>query len=549
MFRFFKVVFITVVFHIFNFSNAQVLINEVVTDPQTDWSSTMFSGQDGGGRISDGVDEYVELYILTTGLSLEGWTIELNDESIVTGDLTPTGAFHVSNYITLGSGSFFYTQSGDYLLLGNVAGSGAMNNVITIILKDNLGHIIDHVELGGEGETAPNGSATSIANESVCRLGNGKNTNVDSDDFYKTKATPGATNSPSGEILINEIVTSPQTDWSTTGFNGVDGGGVVSDGVDEFIELYIKTAGMNLNGYTIELLDRTTVIGDLKAGGAFQVSNYLSTNGGFFYDTEVGDFLVLGNVIGLESMNNNVLVKLRDSNGQLVDSVYFSKGAPSGNSSGKSDEAVSRYPNGIDSNSATDFINSYASPSIINTNTPLPIKLFSFKAEVIFQLVELKWCTVSEYDNDFFSVERSKDGNHWEQIGEIVSGAGRSSQLINYSLLDESPQAGINYYRLRQTDLDGSYSFSSIEAVKVDKQSTSEFDVYPNPFEEVLMLHTTIKNELNGLKLFSFDNTEVTSQMVTIKHSEYERKLIFKNLPSGIYLLKSTNSMKKIVKK
>jgi hypothetical protein len=80
-------------------------------------------------------DEFVELYIKTSGLDLTGWTIELLDTTPVTGSLTSGGAFQVARYV--GTGSFTNTVAGDYLVLGDVRASGAMNNSILIVLRDN----------------------------------------------------------------------------------------------------------------------------------------------------------------------------------------------------------------------------------------------------------------------------------------------------------------------------------------------------------------------------------------------------------------------------
>jgi len=96
-------------------------------------------------------------------------------------------------------------------------------------------------------------------------------------------------------VVINEIVTDPQQDWSTNDFNGILGTGSINQGTDEFIELYIKTAGLDLTNWTIELLDGTNVIGDLTSTGAFDDSNYITSDSGTFTNTEIGDFLVLGN--------------------------------------------------------------------------------------------------------------------------------------------------------------------------------------------------------------------------------------------------------------
>ncbi len=180
---------------ILNFSTVDVVINEVVTDPQQDWSTTVFNGTVGAGAVTDGTDEWVELFIKSADIDLSGWTIELNDGTDVTGDLTSSGAFDVSNYTTAGAGTFNNTVSGDFLVLGNVDGSGAMNNTgLTINLKDPGGAIVDAVTIGGGGGEAPSGNATSISDESVQRIPNGTDTDADASDFVIAAASMGAVN-------------------------------------------------------------------------------------------------------------------------------------------------------------------------------------------------------------------------------------------------------------------------------------------------------------------------------------------------------------------
>ena len=82
-----------------------VVINEIVTDPAQDWSTNGFNGIVGNGSINIGTDEYIELYIKVDGLDLTDWTIELNDGSDVSGNLTSTGAFDISNYISSSGGT------------------------------------------------------------------------------------------------------------------------------------------------------------------------------------------------------------------------------------------------------------------------------------------------------------------------------------------------------------------------------------------------------------------------------------------------------------
>ncbi|MCB9078695.1 MAG: lamin tail domain-containing protein [Anaerolineaceae bacterium] len=187
--------------------------------------------------------------------------------------------------------------------------------------------------------------------------------------------TPTATATPvpasPGAVVINEIVTDPQQDWSSDNFSGVAGEGSITD-LDEFIELYIEEDGLDLSGWTIELTDSQTAIGDLTSGGAFKVSNYISNNGGLFTFTAAGDYLVLGDVKKAgDAMNNNIFIVLRDKTGAVIDKVELGNdsevdgpndGAPDGsnrggNADGVDDEAVFRYPNGRDTDDdVADFI-------------------------------------------------------------------------------------------------------------------------------------------------------------------------------------------------
>lgn len=96
--------------------------------------------------------------------------------------------------------------------------------------------------------------------------------------------------------------------------------------------------------------------------------------------------------------------------------------------------------------------------------TPLPIEMIRFDGTCTGNIVSLKWITATETDNDFFTIERSTDGIAFSQIG-ILNGAGNSTQVLNYKFDDVDPFAGTNYYRIKQTDNNGQYSYSKIIAV------------------------------------------------------------------------------------
>ncbi|MEM1318839.1 MAG: choice-of-anchor Q domain-containing protein [Bacteroidota bacterium] len=110
----------------------------------------------------------------------------------------------------------------------------------------------------------------------------------------------------------------------------------------------------------------------------------------------------------------------------------------------------------------------------------LPVELATFDAYFDGKAVQLSWTTLSEQDNDYFTVERSADGQRWTAIEE-VEGAGNSLQAIRYQAEDAHPVPGSNYYRLRQTDFNQSEQFSTIRVVKVVE---SRISIYPNPVIE-----------------------------------------------------------------
>jgi hypothetical protein len=110
----------------------------------------------------------------------------------------------------------------------------------------------------------------------------------------------------------------------------------------------------------------------------------------------------------------------------------------------------------------------------------LPIELISFNAISINDEVGLTWVTASELNNDFFTIERlNLEDDKFDQIA-TVKGSGTINETRSYQAYDFAPRTGKNYYRLKQTDLDGQFSYSKI--VMVDFQVPDEVvSIYPNP--------------------------------------------------------------------
>ena len=126
---------------------------------------------------------------------------------------------------------------------------------------------------------------------------------------------------------------------------------------------------------------------------------------------------------------------------------------------------------------------SFSNITLANRNggtNPLPIELKDFEGHFDGRLVQLNWTTASELNNDYFSVQRSKDGAEFIEVA-VVSGAGTKTSESFYRVVDHRPLIGTGYYRLKQTDIDGLSAYSKV--IKVESHPISKFEilVYPNP--------------------------------------------------------------------
>lgn len=112
--------------------------------------------------------------------------------------------------------------------------------------------------------------------------------------------------------------------------------------------------------------------------------------------------------------------------------------------------------------------------------TILPIELVNFSAEAASEGVILRWTTASEANSDRFEVERSQDGEHFGTIG-ILPAAGTSQEQRTYTFTDRTPHNGMNHYRLRSVDTDGTTDRSGVRSVRVDLSGEGGVLLVPNP--------------------------------------------------------------------
>jgi hypothetical protein len=164
-----------------------------------------------------------------------------------------------------------------------------------------------------------------------------------------------------------------------------------------------------------------------------------------------------------------------------------------------------------------------------NGSAPLPITLISFKANITEnQQTVLKWATASEKDNDYFEIERSKNALDFESVGKI-KGKGTIDLRNDYTFTDESPLKGINYYRLKQVDFDGQFSYTRAESVIRDGDGS--ISLYPNPTANILKINFEDTEQIENTTIYNMMGRVVKT--ISGNQGKYE----ISELPQGKYIL------------
>lgn len=173
----------------------------------------------------------------------------------------------------------------------------------------------------------------------------------------------------------------------------------------------------------------------------------------------------------------------------------------------------------------------------------LPIELITFDAIKKDRQVELSWKTATETNNDFFTIARSVDGKYWEDL-QYIEGAGNSVQVQDYSYTDDAPYAGISYYRLTQTDFDGTQKTFPI--VSVEQKDLEVLQAYPNPVVHTVTLMGVKENQ--AIRIFNAVGIEVTEN-TQVSISPSKKTLINMNdLPKGVYYIVNGAKQIKVLK-
>ena len=180
--------------------------------------------------------------------------------------------------------------------------------------------------------------------------------------------------------------------------------------------------------------------------------------------------------------------------------------------------------------------------------TPMPVEFINFTAQPTpAGKVSLNWATAQEQNSDYFEVERSTNGKDFAPVTKVQA-KGTTNQRTDYTFTDSKPLSGVSYYRLRQVDLDGTYTYTPTRMVRSGNTQQASISIYPNP-----AVNTAVNIQLQNIDLDSdaelqlYDlagNCLLKDRITSDNHT-----LPASNLKPGVYLAKVSWSKNSLTKK
>jgi hypothetical protein len=190
--------------------------------------------------------------------------------------------------------------------------------------------------------------------------------------------------------------------------------------------------------------------------------------------------------------------------------------------------------------------------AIAKHTTPLPVELALFDAACNGQNTILSWVTATEQNNDYFTLERSCDENFLNyQTIATIPGSGNSSTIKEYSYTDYDATAGDCYYRLSQTDLNGTKTEFAPISINCKENAAFNFvGVLPNPvLDEVNILFTSINSESVTITITDMVGQPLLTRTIIPEVGLNKIKMSTSDFSSGVYFINITNGTKSFLKK
>ncbi len=179
---------------------------------------------------------------------------------------------------------------------------------------------------------------------------------------------------------------------------------------------------------------------------------------------------------------------------------------------------------------------------LVSNSITLPVEWLEFDARLKNHEVEVSWKTAMESNNDYFTVERAQNIEQFEPVA-VISGKGNTTTTTSYSIVDPNPMYGVSYYRVKQTDFDGTVTHSGLRKVVYEGPEFASLSAYPNPSDGKMVTFSIrgLKEVDNVLiEIIDSKGVVVWSRPFTVRSTGYlEEAVSLDNLPSGLYIVRA----------
>lgn len=200
-------------------------------------------------------------------------------------------------------------------------------------------------------------------------------------------------------------------------------------------------------------------------------------------------------------------------------------------------------------------VNTFSRWTTGSMTAPLPVELMSFEATHVGSDALLQWATASEKNNNFFSIERSSEGQRWTDIGK-VDGNGTTAEIHNYEYRDLNINLLFSqslYYRLKQVDYNGNFQYSEVKEITLSGIEATGIKAWYNGTEDrVYLNYTTATAESFSVQLTDIQGKLIAAQRVDASEGVTQISMNMIGLDKGVYVMSVNNSRgtqsKKIIK-
>ena len=198
--------------------------------------------------------------------------------------------------------------------------------------------------------------------------------------------------------------------------------------------------------------------------------------------------------------------------------------------------AILNTPNTLCANLSKNTVTATVHPTF-------PVTDLSLKARKSGSTVGLNWSTATEQNSAYYLVERSENGINFSQILDKVAAAGNSNTGRNYAITDTKPENSWNYYRIKQVDVDGKYTYSNIAAINFEKKGSSNLVLYPNPAKDQINIEfETARSGKVSLEIVDSKGAIVISQSIQSVTGKNLQRIPVSTLSTGVYILRTIDA-------